>query len=89
MVAKNDITGDTITSKAATDAFREGWERIFKQREDGDILIERDYDGGYLISVAGNRNLIRLTKRQYDNLVKTVLTHVTAEQIAEALKESE
>ena len=86
MAAKNDITGDTITSKAATDAFREGWERIFNQREDR-VLIERDYNDGYLITAAGNRTMIRLTKKQYDSLVKTVLTNVTAEQVAEALKE--
>lgn len=86
MAAKNDITGDTITSKAATDAFREGWERIFNQREDR-VLIERDYNDGYLITAAGNRTMIRLTKKQYDSLVKTVLTKVTAEQVAEALKE--
>lgn len=87
MAAKNDITGDTITSKAATDAFREGWERIFNQREDR-VLIEKDYDGGFLISVSGNRNLMKLSKKQFDNLVVAILKQVTAEQIAEALKEA-
>lgn len=87
MAAKNDITGDPITSKAATKAFREGWDRIFNHKDGDDVLIERDYNDGYLITAAGNRTMIRLTKKQYDSLVKTVLTKVTAEQVAEALKE--
>lgn len=29
MTAKNDVTGDTIISKAYTDAYALGWERIF------------------------------------------------------------
>lgn len=28
-MSRNDITGDSLTTKAATDAFREGWDRIF------------------------------------------------------------
>jgi bifunctional DNA-binding transcriptional regulator/antitoxin component of YhaV-PrlF toxin-antitoxin module len=31
--AKNDITGDPIKSRTATEAYREGWERIFGRRE--------------------------------------------------------
>jgi hypothetical protein len=31
--AKNDITGDLIKSRSATEAYREGWERIFGRRE--------------------------------------------------------
>lgn len=88
MAAKNDITGDLITSKAATDAFREGWGRIFNAKED-QVLIEQDYDGDCLITAAGNRTMLRLTKKQYDSLVKTILTRVTAEQVAEAMKEEE
>lgn len=31
--AKNDITGDTIASKTTNDAFREGYDRIFGNKE--------------------------------------------------------
>lgn len=85
MAAKNDITGDPITSKAATDAFREGWDRIFNAKED-QVLIEQDYDGEFIISVSGNRNLIKLTKKQFDLLVIEVLKQVTAEQVTLAMK---
>lgn len=30
-MSKNDITGDSLTSKATTDAYRDGWDRIFKK----------------------------------------------------------
>lgn len=89
MVAKNDITGDPITSKAATNAFRKGWDRIFNHKDGDDVLIEKDYDGCYLITAYGNRTMMRLTKEQYDSLVKTILTNLTAEQVAESMKEGE
>jgi hypothetical protein len=88
MVAKNDITGNTIVSKPATQSFREGWERIFNQKEDK-VLIEKDYDDNFLISVSGNRNLMKLSKKQFDCLIVAVLQQVTAEHVAEALKEVE
>lgn len=31
MVAKNDITGDSIQSKGTTDAYRNNYDRIFKK----------------------------------------------------------
>lgn len=35
MATKNDITGDTLSSKPTTDKYRDNWERIFgnKSRE--------------------------------------------------------
>lgn len=27
--AKNDITGDSLTTKAASNSYRDGWDRIF------------------------------------------------------------
>ena len=30
MTARNDITGDAIQTKGSTDAYRTGWDRIFK-----------------------------------------------------------
>jgi len=31
--AKNDITRDKIKTKPPTDKYRDGWERIFKQKK--------------------------------------------------------
>lgn len=31
MAARNDITGDALKSGAATDKYREGWDRVFKK----------------------------------------------------------
>lgn len=33
MATRNDITGDSLTTKSATEAFRNGWERIFGKNE--------------------------------------------------------
>lgn len=33
MASRNDITGDSLTTKSATDAFRNGWDRIFGKKE--------------------------------------------------------
>jgi hypothetical protein len=32
MANKNDITGDDLKSKANTDLYREGWDRIFGKK---------------------------------------------------------
>lgn len=34
MTARNDITGDSIATKTSTDAYRDGWDRIFKKRDE-------------------------------------------------------
>jgi hypothetical protein len=36
----NDITGNGLVTKAATDAYRDGWDRIFKRKEDSADLEE-------------------------------------------------
>ena len=33
--AKNDITGDLIATKSSSDAYRDGWERIFGKKSKG------------------------------------------------------
>lgn len=39
MATKNDVTGDTIQTKLASDLYRQNWERIFgnknKKKKDG------------------------------------------------------
>ena len=32
MTTRNDITGDALQTKTTTDAYREGWERIFGKK---------------------------------------------------------
>jgi hypothetical protein len=34
MTAHNDITGDSINTKPSTDAFRDGWDRIFGTKKE-------------------------------------------------------
>lgn len=34
MTSKNDITGDIIATKANTDAYRNGWDRIFSAKKE-------------------------------------------------------
>lgn len=48
MTAKNDITGDKIQSKANTDKFRDGWDRIFASKEK-DIAFGQRADGKGLL----------------------------------------
>lgn len=36
MTSKNDITGDEIKSKTNSDAYRDGWERIFGNKDKKD-----------------------------------------------------
>lgn len=44
--AKNDITGDIIATKKPSDAYRDGWERIFgnKTKEEPEVekKVEKD-----------------------------------------------
>ena len=81
MVAKNDITGDPIISKSSTRAFREGWDRIFNAKE-YKVLIELDDNDPEFV-------LIKMPKKQFDELVIEILKKVTAEQIASAMEDEE
>jgi hypothetical protein len=33
MTNKNDITGDSLVSKASTESYRSGWDNIFKKKD--------------------------------------------------------
>lgn len=33
MATKNDVTGDTIQTKLASDAYRQNWEKIFGKKD--------------------------------------------------------
>lgn len=37
MTAKNDITGDSLTSRVSSDKYRDNWERIFGERNQNGI----------------------------------------------------
>jgi hypothetical protein len=48
MTTTNDITGDSLTTKTNTDAYRDGWERIFGNKEkvnDGQRDTGNKHDG--------------------------------------------
>lgn len=34
MTARNDVTGDELKSKTNNDKYRDGWDRIFKKKEE-------------------------------------------------------
>lgn len=36
MAARNDVTGDNITTKSPSDAYRDNWDRIFGKKKDSD-----------------------------------------------------
>jgi len=42
MATKNDITGDSLTSKTSTKAYDDGWDRIFGKKDDADLGLEGD-----------------------------------------------
>ena len=44
MATKNDITGDSLTTKASNKKYDEGWERIFgkKNRKEENVDTVRD-----------------------------------------------
>lgn len=41
MTARNDITGDSIATRKTNDAYRNGWDRIFKNQ----VKEEREANG--------------------------------------------
>ena len=47
MATKNDVTGDTISSKPTNDAFRKGWDRVFGN-ERQEVFVEPTEDDSVL-----------------------------------------
>lgn len=50
MATKNDVTGDAIQTKLASDLYRQNWEKIFgkkkkKKKEDGQRASRKDVQG--------------------------------------------
>lgn len=49
MAAKNDITGDSLTTKASNKKYDEGWDRIFgkkkKEEKNVDTICDKRSDG--------------------------------------------
>lgn len=43
MTSKNDITGDSLTTKATSDKYRDGWDRIFGKKDDKKPVTLGDY----------------------------------------------
>jgi hypothetical protein len=49
MTAHNDVTGDSLVTKAATDKYRDGWDRIFGKNK----LSEKDVEDAKQIDDTG------------------------------------
>lgn len=39
-ISNNDITGDSLVSRSTTDKYREGWDRIFGNRDKDEPIQE-------------------------------------------------
>lgn len=42
MTTRNDITGDKIQTRASTDKFRDGWDRIFASKDQAKHFVAQD-----------------------------------------------
>lgn len=74
MTATNDITGDRIVSKTATDAYRNHYDEIFNNPSNK-VYIER-VEGFYNIIVDYHDNpncFLRLNRDQFMNLKDQIL----------------
>lgn len=60
MTAKNDVTGDLIASKQASDAYRTGWDAIFSTAESAPEPPPKQWTG---LSTAEVKVLWNLTKK--------------------------
>ena len=86
MTARNDITGDALRSKGATNSYRDGWDRIFGKRPQLLNYIARRRPGNGLAV----EEAIKLIDSFDDSKVlresgKSLLISVTAERL-EALQ---
>ena len=85
MATKNDVTGDTISSKPTNDAFRKGWDRVFGN-ERQEVFVESTEDGSIFI-FGGGKMLVKLSKEQYLILAKQIISGLTEEQVCQAIEE--
>ena len=52
MAAKNDITGDTIQTKASSSAYRDNWESIFGKKEPEPILEPKKEEDNIHVNIS-------------------------------------
>jgi hypothetical protein len=57
--SKNDITGDELKSKTNNDKYRDGWDRIFGKKDQGEVLKElgKDLDAEIFVPSQNNAPL--------------------------------
>ena len=60
MTTKNDITGDPIVSKPSNDRYREGWDKIFKPKDNKqtDEKTEKKWENKYYGVKSGVHKLL-------------------------------
>lgn len=64
MTTKNDVTGDNLVTKETTDAYREGWDRIFGKQKDSDEPLLMPVDEKSLRCSELTRSLMGGKKRK-------------------------
>ena len=47
--SKNDITGDSIKTKASSDAYASGWDRIFGKKTPASIMLDDMVNDGSIV----------------------------------------
>ncbi len=78
MTTTNDITGDRIVSRYATDSFRANWDAAFGPKPTNKVYIEESDDGytNIIVDYHDNQNCaLRLNKEQFEELKRQLNSH--------------
>lgn len=80
MIAKNDVTGDAIRSRAVTDSYREGYDRVFSSWEQ-EVTLAPMGEGAMIISVPSNKGIsLKLTKNEFRDLCDKIAHYLQNEE---------
>lgn len=74
MSTVNDITGDRIVSRPATDSFRANWDAAFGTKSSNEVFIEK-VDGYFnvIIDYHDNQNcVLRMNREQFEELKRQI-----------------
>lgn len=80
MTAKNEITGDSIISRPATDSYREGYDRVFSSWEQ-EVTLNPLSEGAMIISVPSNKGIsLKLTRNEFRDLCDKITHYLQNEE---------
>lgn len=74
MATVNDITGNRIVSRPATDSFRANWDAAFGPKETNAVYLE-EVDGYFniIIDYHNNQNcVLRMNREQFEELKRQI-----------------